>query len=165
MSFTVASETAEEKDIPKVVSIIMMGVSAGIVIGTPASIFFAETYSYKASMLFAAALNIVSFIAIIFLVPSMPVSKRLSYGSQLSVLKLTITWISLAAVTLIAASMSSVYSYFAQYIKDVSNITGKYSSIILFIFGISSIVGNFLAGKFLYKNAINLLRHIHLYLF
>ena len=50
--------------------------------------------------------------------------------------------------------MSSVYSYFAQYIKDVSNITGKYSSIILFIFGISSIVGNFLAGKFLYKNAI-----------
>ncbi|ADG72903.1 MFS transporter [Brachyspira murdochii] len=154
MSFTVASETAEEKDIPKVVSIIMMGVSAGIVIGTPASNFFAETYSYKASMLFAAALNIVSFIAIIFLVPSMPVSKKLSYGSQLSVLKLPITWISLAAVALIAASMSSVYSYFAQYIKDISNITGKYSSIILFIFGISSIVGNFLAGKFLSKNAI-----------
>ena len=66
MSFTVASENTEEKDISKVVSIIMMGVSAGIVIGTPVSNFFAETYSYKVSMLFAAVLNIVSFIAIIF---------------------------------------------------------------------------------------------------
>ncbi|WP_297204422.1 MFS transporter [uncultured Brachyspira sp.] len=154
MSFIIASETAEEKDIPKVVAFIMMGVSAGIVIGTPASNFIAETYSYRASMLFAAFLNIISFIGILFIVPSMPAVKKLSYGYQLSVLKFPITWISLSTVALIAASMSSVYSYFAQYIRTVSNITCKYSSIILFLFGISSIIGNFLAGKFLSKNAL-----------
>ncbi|WP_028328563.1 MFS transporter [Brachyspira alvinipulli] len=154
MSFTIASETVEEKDIPKVVAIIMMGCSAGIVIGTPASNFIAEMYSYRASMLFAASLNIISFISILFLVPSMPVTKKLSYGSQLAVLKLPITWVSLSTVALVAASMASVYSYFAQYIRTISNITGRYSSIILFLFGISSIIGNFLAGKFLAKNAL-----------
>ena len=84
----------------------------------------------------------------------MPVEERFSYGDQLSVLKKSITWLSIAAVILLNSAVFGVYSYLADYLKTVTNMSSNGISLMLFIYGGANIIGNIVAGKLLTHSAI-----------
>ncbi|CAH0320155.1 MFS transporter [Priestia megaterium] len=153
-AFTMAANSVSKEDAPKAVSKVFIGVSAGMVLGVPIASFIASTVSFEASMTFFAIINAIVFIATWIFFPSMPVKERLSYGTQLSVLKKTVTWLSIIAVLLLNSAVFGVYSYLAEYLKSVTNISGKLISFILILFGVANIIGNIIAGKLLTKNAI-----------
>ncbi|PAK42883.1 MFS transporter [Priestia megaterium] len=153
-AFTMAANLVSKEDAPKAVSKVFIGVSAGMVLGVPIASFLASTVSFEASMTFFAIINAIVFIATWIFFPSMPVKERLSYGTQLSVLKKTVTWLSIIAVLLLNSAVFGVYSYLAEYLKSVTNISGKLISFILILFGVANIIGNIIAGKLLTKNAI-----------
>ncbi|MFP3125609.1 MFS transporter [Ectobacillus funiculus] len=154
IALTAAAASVSKEEAPKATSKVFMGVTGGMVLGAPVSSFIANTTSLEMAMLFFTIVNAIAFIAILLFVPSMPVKERLSYGSQLSVLKKPITWLSIAAVIFINAAMYGVSSYLAEYLETITNIPGKTISLMLFIFGGASIVGNIVAGKLLTQNAI-----------
>jgi DHA1 family inner membrane transport protein len=154
MAFTVAANSVSNEEAPKAVSKIMLGVSAGMVLGVPVTSFIATQTSFEMAMLFFAIVNAITFIATILFVPSIPVKERLSYGAQLSVLKKSITWLSIAAVIFINSAIFGVYSYLAEYLEIITNISGKTISLMLVIYGGANVIGNIVAGKLLTKNAI-----------
>jgi len=154
IAFTAAAASVSKEEAPKATSKVFMGVTGGMVLGAPVSSFIANTTSLEMAMLFFTIVNVIAFIAILRFVPSMPVKERSSYGSQLSVLKKPIIWLSIAAVVFINAAMYGVASYLAEYLAIITNIPGKTISIMLLIFGGASIIGNIVAGKLLTKNAI-----------
>ncbi|AZV43356.1 arabinose ABC transporter permease [Peribacillus asahii] len=153
-AFIVAANSVSKEEAPKAVSKVFIGVSAGMVLGVPIASFLASTVSFQISMAFFAIVNAIVFIATLVYFPSMPVKERLSYGAQLSVLKKQITWLSIVAVILLNSSIFGVYSYLAEYLKTVTNISGKSISLILVLFGGANIIGNIVAGKLLTKDAI-----------
>ena len=153
-AFTMAANSVSKEDAPKAVSKVFIGVSAGMVLGVPIASFLASTVSFQLSMTFFAVINAIVFIATWTFVPSMPVTERLSYGAQLSVLKKPITWLSIIAVLLLNSAVFGVYSYLAEYLKSVTNISGQLISFMLILFGGANILGNIIAGKLLTKNAI-----------
>ncbi|MFL6518552.1 MAG: MFS transporter, partial [Bacillus sp. (in: firmicutes)] len=153
MAFTVAAASVSKEEAPKAVSKVFIGVSAGMVIGVPIVSFIASTASIEMAMLFFAIVNAIVFIATILFVPSMPVVERLSYGAQLRVLKKSITWISIVTVILLNSAVFGVFSYLAEYLKTVTNMSSNSISLILVIFGGANIIGNIVAGKLLTKNA------------
>lgn len=153
LAFVVAASLVDKKNVPQAISKVMMGVSAGIVIGIPVTSFIANTFSYQTAMLFFTLMNIIALVLTLIMIPSMPVKEKISYGSQLSVLKQSITWMSLFTVSAIGASLFAVYAYIAQYLQEISRISGENLSLALLLFGCVSILGNFLAGKFLSRNA------------
>jgi predicted MFS family arabinose efflux permease len=154
MAFTEAANSVSREEAPKAVSKIMLGVSGGMVLGVPITSFIASETSFEMAMVFFAIINAITFIATLLFVPSMPVKERLSYGSQLSVLKNSITWLSIAAVIFINSAIFGVYSYLAEYLETITNISGKAISLILVIYGGANVIGNIVAGKLLTKNAI-----------
>jgi len=154
IALTAAAASVSKEEAPKATSKVFMGVTGGMVLGAPVSSFIANTTSLEMAFVFFTIVNAIAFIAILLFVPSMPVKERLSYGSQLSVLKKTITWLSIAAVIFINAAMYGVSSYLAEYLETITNIPGNTISLMLFIFGGASIIGNIAAGKLLTKNAI-----------
>lgn len=154
LAFTAASSSVSKEEAPKAVAKVIMGVSAGMVLGVPVASFIASATSLKMAMLFFAVMNGLAFIATLIFVPSMPVNQRLSYGSQLSVLKKPITWISIVTVIFINGAIFGVYSYFAEYLKSVTNIPETTISLILLIYGLANMIGNIIAGRLLSKNAI-----------
>jgi predicted MFS family arabinose efflux permease len=154
IALTVAATSVSKEEAPKSTSKVMMGVSAGMVLGVPVTSFIANTTSLEMAMMFFTIVNAIAFIATLLFVPSMPVKERLSYGSQLSVLKKSITWLSIVAVIFINAAIYGVNSYLAEYLETITNISGKTISLMLFIFGGASIIGNIVAGKLLTKNAL-----------
>ena len=153
LAFTAAAESVSKEDAPKAVSKVFVGVSAGMVVGVPIASFIANAVSFEMTMSFFAVVNVSVFIATMLFIPSMPVVERLSYGSQLSVLKKTITWLSILTVILLNASIFGVYSYLADYLKTITNVSSDTISLILFVYGGANIIGNIVAGKLLTKNA------------
>ncbi|WP_285765981.1 MFS transporter [Peribacillus sp. SI8-4] len=155
-AFTMAANSVSKEEAPKAVSKVFIGVSAGMVLGVPIASFLASTVSFQMSTAFFAIVNAIEFIATLVFFPSMPIKERLSYGDQLSVLKEPITWLSIVAVILLNSAVFGVYSFLAEYLKTVTNISGKSISLMLVIFGGASIFGNIVAGKLLIKNPIKL---------
>lgn len=153
LAFTVAAASVSKEEAPKAVSKVFIGVSAGMVIGVPVVSFIANVVSIEMAMAFFAIVNAIVFIATLIFVPSMPVEERLSYGVQLSVLKKSITWLSIVAVILLNSAVFGVYSYLAEYLKTVTNMTSNTISLMLLIYGGANIIGNIAAGKLLTKNA------------
>lgn len=154
LAFTVAAASVSKEDAPKAVSKVFIGVSAGMVLGVPITSVIANATSLGMAMLFFAIVNAVVFIATLLFVPSMPVGEKLSYGAQLSVLKRSITWHSIAAVIFMNGAVFGVYSYLSEYLENITMMTWNTISLMLLIYGGANIVGNILAGKLLTKNAI-----------
>ena len=154
LAFTVAASSVSQEEAPKAVSKVFIGVSAGMVVGVPIVSFIANTVSLEMAMSFFAVVNALVFIATVLFVPSMPVKEKLSYGAQLSVLKKPITWLSIAAVILLNSAVFGVYSYLAEYLKTVTNMSPNTISLMLFIYGGANIIGNIVAGKLLTHSAI-----------
>lgn len=149
MAFSVAASSVHKEQAPKAVSRIFIGVSAGMVLGVPVTSLIASETSFQIAMLFFAIVNTLVFIATLFLIPSIPVKERLSYGEQLSVLKKAITWNSIIAVTFINGAMFGFFSFMSDYLKNITELSFKIISIMLFIYGGANIIGNLIAGKLL----------------
>jgi DHA1 family inner membrane transport protein len=154
LAFTVASSSVSQEEAPKAVSKVFIGVSAGMVAGVPIASFIDSAVSYEMAMAFFAIVNAIVFIATLIFVPSMPVEERQSYGSQLSVLKKTIIWLSIVTVILLNSAIFGVYSYFAEYLKTITNMSSNTITLTLFIFGGANIIGNIVTGKLLTHNPI-----------
>ncbi len=153
LAFSVASSSATPEEIPKAVAKVMIGVSAGMVLGVPIVSYIASITSLKVAMLSFAFVNAIALIATIIFIPAMPVKEKLSYGTQLSVLKESKLWLSIIAVVFLNGGIFGVYSYLAEYLKSVTNLSAGFISIMLLGYGLANIIGNLIAGKLLSSNA------------
>ena len=147
MAFTVAAQSVRKEDASKAVSRIFVGVSAGMVLGVPVTSFIASHTSFAVAMAFFAAVNAIVLLATLVCVPSMPVGERLSYGTQLRVLKKPIVWYSVLAFTLINGAMFGFFSFMSDYLNRVTGFAFDTVSVLLLVYGVANIAGNVLAGK------------------
>lgn len=153
LAFTVAAASVKEEDVPKAISKIFIGVSAGMVLGVPVASFLDSVTSFEITMASFAVVNIIVLIATLIFVPSMPVEKRLSYGVQIAILKKANTWLSLITVILINCAIIGIYSYLAEFLKTVTKAAPNIVTLLLFVYGGANIIGNIMAGNLLTKNA------------
>lgn len=149
IALSVAAASVSEKEAPKAISKVFIGVSAGMVLGVPVVSLIANTISLEVAMSFFAIINIFTFIVTFLFVPSMPVQERLSYGSQLKILTHGITWLSILAVLFLNAAIFGVYSYLAEYLDVVTNMSANLISGMLLVYGLANILGNIIAGRLL----------------
>ncbi|MEM1505775.1 MFS transporter [Domibacillus sp. 8LH] len=154
LALTVAATSVSQEEAPKAVSKVILGVTAGMVLGVPITNYVASTTSLEMAMLFFAVVNAVAFIATLVFIPSMPVTERLSYGAQVSVLKKPLTWLAIATVIFIGSAISSINTFIAEYLETVTNVSGNILTLALFILGLASLIGNLVGGTLLMRNAM-----------
>lgn len=155
LSFVIASSSVSEKEAPKAVAKVMVGVSAGMVLGVPVMSYIANLFSLEIAMLAFALVNLIALALTIIYVPSMPVKEKMSYGSQLKILKDINLWWALIAVILLNGANFGVYSYLADYLERVSLLSTEFVSITLLIFGLANILGNVIAGRLLSQRPLS----------
>ena len=160
IAFSTAASSVSREDAPKAVSKIFAGVSAGMVLGAPGKSYIASEFSFSAAMVFFTVVNAFVLLATIFLIPSMPVKERLSYGTQLSVLRKPVLWNSFLAALLMNAAMFGFYSYLSDYLITVTDVSFKVISLLLFVYGMANIVGNIAAGKLLAQRPFATLKYV-----
>ncbi|MEK5254454.1 MFS transporter [Paenibacillus sp. FSL F4-0125] len=154
--FSVALVTAAQFVPPekstKAVTKVFAGITVGFAFGVPLTSYLADKISLEVAFLFGAVVSIIAFLGILAWLPSMPVKEKMSYGKQLGILRKPLLWLNIVTVIFIFAAMFSVYSYFAEYLGQVTHMNGSWISIMLMAFGIVMIFGNFLFGGLLHKS-------------
>ncbi|KNH18135.1 arabinose ABC transporter permease [Priestia megaterium] len=154
LALTVAATSVSREEAPKAVSKVILGVTAGMILGVPITNYIASATSLEIAMLFFAIVNALAFIATLVFIPSMPVKERLSYGSQVSVLKRPLIWLAILTVIFIGSATSSVNTFITEYLETVTNISGNILTLALFILGLASLIGNLVGGRLLTRNAM-----------
>ncbi|ECL2555777.1 MFS transporter [Campylobacter jejuni] len=149
----VANLVEDKKEIPKATAKIFAAVSAGMVLGAPMTSYFGGNFSFKMAMLFFVFLNTLSFIATLFFVPDFKKVNSVKISKQLLILRYPLLWISILCVICINAGIWGFYSYFSDFLHSVGKMNFTLISIVLAIYGFSNIIGNYIAGKTLVKNA------------
>ncbi|NBD24981.1 MFS transporter [Paenibacillus glycinis] len=154
VAFTSAASSVSQDQVPKAIGRVFMGVTAGMVIGTPITSFIASATNLDIAMLFFAVVNALTFLAILIFVPSQPVKEKQSYGSQVRVLKKGRVWAAIFSAIFILSGMYATFSFFAEYLERVTNMSSDMITVMLVLFGLTGIAGNLLAGKLLSNNAL-----------
>lgn len=129
----------DKKEIPKATAKIFAAVSAGMVLRVPMTSYFGGNFSFKMAML--------------FFVPDFKKVNSVKISKQLLILRYPLLWISILCVICINAGIWGFYSYFSDFLHSVGKMNFTLISIVLAIYGFSNIIGNYIAGKTLVKNA------------
>lgn len=158
MAFSLAAASAAPQDAPKAVSKIMIGVSAGMVIGVPVSNFLAAQFSLQTALSFFAAVNILVFLLTLLFIPSLPVKNCLSYGSQVGVLRNSAVLLAIIVVILLNGSIYGVFNYLADYLQNITKLIPAMTSFALFLYGVMNIAGSILAGELLTRSVLKTVR-------
>ncbi|WP_413373980.1 MFS transporter [Paenibacillus taichungensis] len=131
---------------------VFTGITAGFAFGVPLTSYLAERFSLEAAFWFGAVVSLIAFVGIWIWLPSMPVQEKMSYGKQIGILRKPALWLNIATVVFIFAAMFSVYSYFAEYLGQVTRMGGSWISVMLLAFGVIMIAGNLVFGQLLHRN-------------
>ena len=152
IGLAVAAGAVPHSESPKAVSIVFGGLTLATVFGIPMTTFMAELFSWRASFVLSAAINSISFFSLWIFLPFIPVANvkiKTSYWKILGNRKLLFN---LLLACLIISAMFSTYGYMADYLKNVTHMNGSAIGLMLLIFGITGVAGNYFSGKLLSKN-------------
>lgn len=152
LSMTVAAEIVEPYKAQDAVSKVIMGVSAGMIIGVPITTFLASHLGYQYAMLWFTTINFIVLILTILFFPKIP-GKEDSYLSQISAAKTGVFLISVLGVIFLNAGMYTGYSYISEFLNVLTHIVGTKLSIVLLLYGVASIIGNWLGAKLLDRDS------------
>lgn len=154
VALVVASNSVPKDKSSGAAAKVFAGVAVGLVLGVPLSSLLADHISLSAAFYFASASCLVAFIGIMIFMPSMPSTKKVSYASQLKVLRKGKLWLTILTVTLVFAAMFSSFSYVGDYLSSVTHFNGNYISAMLILFGVCGFFGNFIFSHFLQKSVV-----------
>ncbi|QNK62462.1 MFS transporter [Pedobacter sp. PAMC26386] len=167
-----AANSVPAEQSPKAVSIVFAGFTIASVFGIPLAAFMADVFNWQASFLLSGFINAISFAGLLWFLPPISAPVNNDRISHLNIFRKRILWINLLLACLMISSMYSTYGYMAVYLEQVTFMKEGQISLMLLLFGIAGIGGNWLAGKYLSKNInfttlvfIVLLAVIHLFLF
>ncbi|WP_316778989.1 MFS transporter [Pedobacter antarcticus] len=145
-------KVSEKKDHHKMMAIALSGISIATVSTIPLATYLASIFTWQYSFVLQAAVSALALISIYTVMPAMPVEGTVTYGKQLLILKKPMVWLSLTMSLLMFSAEFSIYSYFADYLVQVKSMSPKGISYLMLLFGITGLLGTWIAGKALSKN-------------
>ncbi|WP_185247495.1 MFS transporter [Chryseobacterium bernardetii] len=151
-ALSVAISGAETTRKNELMSIVFNGVAIAMVTTVPFATWISGLYSWEYSFIIQATVSLIALGTIYFVLPSMPVKEKRSYGSQIRILKQPSFILSTLTNFFMITAWFSTYSYFADYLGKAKGMDTSMVSYMLFLFGIIGIIANRIAGKMLNKN-------------
>ncbi|WEK70312.1 MAG: MFS transporter [Candidatus Chryseobacterium colombiense] len=151
-ALSVAISNADDENKNELMSIVFSGVTVAMVTTVPFATWVSSLWSWEYSFIIQTAVSFIALVVIYFMLPSMPVKKKKSYGTQLKILTQPSFILSTATNFFMITAWFSTYSYFADYLNKAKEMSETMVSYMLFVFGIIGVVSTWIAGKMLNKN-------------
>lgn len=141
------SDATDNKN--ELMSIVFSGVALAMVTTVPFATWISSLWSWEYSFMIQTLVCFIAFLMIYFMLPSIPVKEKKSYGSQLKIVMQPSFMLSTAANFFMITAWFSTYSYFADYLNKAKGMNETMISYMLFVFGIIGVLSTWIAGKML----------------
>ncbi|HEV7380444.1 MAG TPA: MFS transporter, partial [Dyadobacter sp.] len=144
--------TAAKSEQHKLMGIVIGGIAIAQVTVIPVTAYLSSLYGWQSSFMLQGVISLIGIGGILAFIPDMPVSERLSYSSQLQILKKPGFIISIIFNVFLISAWFSSYSYFADYLAKAKLMSGQQISTMLLLFGLTGVIANRMAGRLLAEN-------------
>jgi len=151
-ALSVAVSGADKKNANGMMSIVFSGVAIAMVTTVPFATYIASLWSWEYSFFVQTLVSVIAFAGIYFVLPTMPVNEKKTFGSQLRILGEPTFIVSIAMNLFMIIAWFSTYSYFAEYLNKSKEMDDKRVSLMLLIFGIMGVLSTWISGKMLNRN-------------
>lgn len=146
MVFVVAMSLVPTRNIGMATSIVFGGVSAGNLLGVPISSFIGNALTWQMAFWMIVILSFISLLCILIFVPNVKTSNKINvYAFKKVFLNATLLRIYLAAFLTITAYFCA-FTFVEPYLVSLPFISENMISVVLFIFGVAGLLGNFIVG-------------------
>ncbi len=146
-AFSMAADSVPHNESPKAIAKIFIAVSAGMTLGVPLTSFIVSNTNLEMSFIFFGALNFLSLLATLLFIPNQKQEQKAPQNEQFKVLAKPIVWVSVIVVMLLNGAMFGFYSYMSEFLLNFTQVSFNLISALLLIYGLSNVIGNFIAGK------------------
>ena len=146
IALTVCEEIAPEGEGHEYITKILLGMSVGSIVGLPITTGLGTIFGYQIAMSWILAINLICLILIMIYFPKIP-GRFQGFESPFSTLKSKEFILASIAIIMTPIGLSIVYNYLPYFLQTVSHIYTYRLSILLFVDGLFSIFGTWLAGK------------------
>lgn len=147
--------------IGEAVSIVLGGIMAGTVIGLPLSHYISTALHWQASFYILAILTLCLCVVSACVLPSRQASSVEDSHQDIRYLRSPALWSRyLVSLLTIGAAFGS-FSYFTPVLENNTRLNSSTITIVLFVYGLFSFLGNLVVGKYADRHATTILRIGH----
>ena len=151
IALTVCEEIAPQGEQQNYITKILLGISVGSIVGLPITTAIGTVLGYQFAMAWIFLINFINLILIILFFPRIP-GKSKSYELPLSSLVSKNFILGSLGIIMMPIGASIIYNYLPYFLQTVTHIYTYKLSMILFVYGLISIVGTWIGGIVIVKN-------------
>lgn len=163
LTLTMAARLASSPDrIASSIAVVLNGLMLGTVLGLPISHAIATAWNWQASFLLLAAAGLVIALLDVRALPALPPVSAQASADDLSQFRSPRLWSRYLVSLLTIGATYGAFSYFTPLLEQDAGFSPDATTLILFGYGLCTVVGNNLVGRFADRHAVALLRIGHL---
>lgn len=140
------------KDGVRALSVVLGGISVASVVGVPLGTALGQATNWRAAFLVMAGLGVITLVAVLVLLPSLPSRNGGSLAAIPGLLRDRVFRIAIVVAALAMSGHYLAYTYLTPYLEEVVGIAPALVSVLLLVFGAAGIAGNFIAGSAVARN-------------
>lgn len=143
----VAAKLAKPGKEAQAISIMFTGMTIANLMGVPLGTYVGHAFNWRITYAFISCLGLLTFAALYFWMPNIPVEQNNSVRKQISYFKRWDAWLMVAVIAIGTGGLFAWISYISKLVTNVSGLAESSVSIIMVLIGAGMVIGNFLGGK------------------
>ncbi|MEU5581659.1 MFS transporter [Streptomyces huasconensis] len=165
LTLTMAARLAPTPDrIASSISIVLNGLMLGAVLGLPISHAIATAWNWQTSFVILGAAGLLIVLLDVRTLPVLPAASAQTTADELQQLRSPRLWSRFLVSLLTIGATYGAFSYFTPLLEQDAGFTSNATTAILFGYGLCTVIGNNLVGRYADRHAVTLLRIGHLVL-
>lgn len=146
MSLAVTAQLVPADRLGRAMTVVNTGVSLATIAAVPAGAYFGELLGWRAVFLLAAAAGVLTLVAQLATLPSIPPSGAPGFRTLLQTARIPVVALGVLAIILLAGGHFMGFTYLRPAFEAIDGITPSLLALLLMIFGVASFIGNMFAG-------------------
>lgn len=147
LALVISPQLVPERLVPKATASIFAGVTTAMILGVPIGTYVSGLWGWRASFILIGFLGVVTLIAQIFVLPTLPAKSKMRVSDLAGFLRVPKAKISLTAVAVVFIGHFSTYTYVAPLLVN-AGLASEDITLILLGFGLVGFITNIVASKF-----------------
>ncbi|MER5217179.1 Cmx/CmrA family chloramphenicol efflux MFS transporter [Streptomyces sp. NPDC002838] len=139
------------------IAIMFGGLTIATIAGVPLGAFLGQEWGWRAPFWVVNGLALIGLIGVITLVPPHRSTEEASVRGELAAFRSGRVWLGLATTALSQAALFGCYSYIAPLLTDVTGFSEGVVPVLLVLFGVGTLCGSVLGGRFADMNLMRTL--------
>ena len=131
---------------------VVLGLSAGSILGLSITSYFGYNFGYDFAMLWFILVDILAITLVVLFVPNFEGNKE-PMAMQISHAKSLLFLISIVYIFFLVVGINITYSFIPEFLSEITLIDGELLFIVLFLMGLGSLFGTTFSGYLIQKNA------------